>query len=73
MTPTAAQLDALGMTRRGLARAMGCSPQVLKDWCTKPGATPQDVTAWLEAAIESMPAWSPMPAGRPKKKDTANG
>ena len=74
------QLDALGMTRRGLGRAFGCSATVINGWCAD-GAPPQ-VQAWLTNCIATRPVDWRRPIGRPlkpgarrasKSKEDANG
>lgn len=64
MTPQQ-KLDALGMTRKGLGRALGCSDATVGVWCRE-GAAPPDVAAWLDACLASKPTVN-LKAGRPVK------
>lgn len=70
MTPQQ-KLDALGMTRKGLGRALGCSDATVGAWC-RDGAAPQVVDAWLDSCLSGKPTLA-LKAGRPKQKESANG
>ncbi len=64
MTPQQ-KLDALGMTRKGLGRALGCSDATVGVWC-RDNLAPPSVAAWLDACLASKPTLA-LKAGRPVK------
>ena len=63
---TQERLDALGMTRRGVARALGCSDATVGVWCERADAIPAPVAAWLDQCIATKPDWRAQ-RGRPAK------